>query len=75
MHLMVFVIWAYMTLSELERSVSRSNRFQRLISTKAADLGRILLLNTNRKSYTGSPTLSSRVTLSDLERSELRCRI
>ncbi len=63
MHLTVFVIWAYITLSELERAVSRSHRFQKLISLKAAELGRILLLNTHRKSYIGSPKLSSRVTL------------
>ncbi len=61
-------------LSELERSLSRSLRFQRLISRKAAELGHMLLLNTNRKSYVGSPIPLSHLTLSDLERAKLRCR-
>ncbi len=60
---------------DLERSISRSHGFQRLMSRKAVELGHILLLNTNRKSYIGSPKPSSHLTLSDLERSKLRCRI
>ncbi len=34
---------------ELERSLSRSLRFQGLISLKGAELGHVLLLDTNRK--------------------------
>ncbi len=41
---------SHLTLSDLERSISRSLRFQRFISHKAAELGHMLLLNTNRKS-------------------------
>ncbi len=37
---------SHLTLSDLERPISKSLRFQRLISRKAADLGHILLLNT-----------------------------
>ena len=66
---------SYLTLSDLERSISRLFRFQRLISRKAAELGYMLILNTNRKSYIGSPKSSSHLTLSDLERSKSRCRI
>ena len=62
-------------LSDLERSMSRSLRFQRPISRKATELGHMLLLNTSRKSYMGSPIPPSHLTLSDLERSKLRCRI
>ncbi len=50
-------------------------RCQRLIYPKAADLGHILLLNTNRKSYPGRPKPPSHLTLSDFEMSKLRCWI
>ena len=66
---------SHLTLSDLDRSISRSHRFQRLIFRKAAELGHMLLLNTSRKSYMGSPIPSSHLTLSDLERSKLRCQI
>ena len=66
---------SHLTLSDLERSISRSHRFQRLISRKAAQLGHMILLNTNRKSYMGSLKPSSHLTLSDLERSKLMCRM
>ncbi len=55
--------------SDLERSVSRSLRFRRLTFRKRAELDHVLLINTNRKSYMGSPTAaSSHLTLSELER-------
>ncbi len=56
-----------LTLSDLERSNSRSLRFRRLTSCKGAELGDMLLLNINRKAYKGSPMTSSHMTLSDLE--------
>ena len=34
--------------SDLERSMSRSLRFRRLISCKGAELGHVLAINTNR---------------------------
>ncbi len=47
------VALSHLTLSDLERSISRSLRYhQRLISRKAAELGRMLLLNINRTSHT-----------------------
>ncbi len=57
-------------LSDLERSKSRSLRFQSLISRKGAELGPILLLTINRKAYMASLITSSIWTLSDLERSK-----
>ena len=59
----------HLTLSDLERSKSRSLRFRSLISRKGAQLGPMLLLNINRKPYMGSPMALSYLTLSDLERS------
>ncbi len=44
-----------LTLSDLERSKSRSLRFRSLISCKGAYLGSMLLLNINRKPYMDSP--------------------
>ena len=58
--------------SDLERSVSRSFRFRKLISRKGAELGHVLLLDTNRKSHMESPTAPSHLTLSDLVRSRSR---
>ncbi len=63
-----------LTLSDLERSISRSLGLQRVVSRKAAELGHVLLLNTNRRSYMVSPIPSSQLSLSDLETSKLRCR-
>ncbi len=40
--------------SDLERSVLRSLRFERLISRKGDGLSHVLVLNTNRKSHMGS---------------------
>ena len=57
------------TLSDLERSKSRLLKFQSLTSHKGALLGPILLLNINRKPYTGNLMTPSYLTLSDLERS------
>ncbi len=61
----------HLTLSDLERSKSRSLRLQSLISRKGAKLGPMLLL-TNRKPYMGSPMAPSHLTLSDLEISNSR---
>ncbi len=44
---------------------SMSIRFRRLISRKGAELGHVLLLDTNRKSHMESPTAPSHLTLSD----------
>ncbi len=49
-------------------------RFRSTISCKGAELGHILLLNINRKLYMGSPIPPTYFTLSDIERSKLRCR-
>ncbi len=57
----------HLTLSDLERSKSRSLRFQSLISRKGAQLGPVLLLNINKKPYMGSPMAPSHLTLSDLK--------
>ena len=48
---------SHLTLSDLERSNSRgvTEISKAYISRKAAELGHILLLNTNRISYMGSP--------------------
>ncbi len=59
-----------LTLSDLERSKSRSLAFQSLISRKGAELGYMLLLTINRKPHMGSPLAFSHLTLSDLERSK-----
>ncbi len=44
-----------LTLGDLERSKSRSPRFQSLISHYGAILGPMLLLTINRKPYGASP--------------------
>ncbi len=64
----------HLTLNDIERLISRSLKFQRLLSRKAAELSHIVLLKTNRKSYMGKPKTPSHLTLSDLERSKVRCR-
>ncbi len=63
-----------LTLSDLERSNSRSPKFGSLITRKGAYLGHMLLLNINRnpKPYTGNPMTPLHLTLSDLERSKSR---
>ncbi len=61
-----------LTLSDLERSKSRSVRFQSLISRKGAELDPMLLLTINRKPYMASLMTPSLLTLSDLERSKSR---
>ncbi len=58
---------SHLTLSVLERSNSRSPRFQSLISCKEAYLDPMLQLNINRKSYMGSLRAPIDLTLSDLE--------
>ncbi len=63
---------SHLTFSDLERSNSRSPRFQSLLSHKGAELGRKLLLTINRKPYMGSPMTPSHLTLCDLERSKSR---
>ncbi len=54
-------------LERLERSKSRSLRFQSLISRKGAELGPMLVLTINRKPYMVSPMVLSNLTLTDLE--------
>ncbi len=61
-----------LTFSHLERSKSRSLRFQSLISRKGAELGPMLLLTINRQHYMASLMLSPLLTLSDLERAKSR---
>ncbi len=53
-------------------SISRSLRFERLISGNVTELGQMLLLNISRKPYMESPTTLSHLTLSDLKRSMSR---
>ncbi len=67
-------VQSHLTLSNLERSNSRSLRFRSLIhvSCKGAELGHMLLLNINSKAYKESPMTLSHLTLSDLERSKSR---
>ena len=48
-----------LTLSDLERSNSRSVRFQSVISRKGAKLGPMLLLIINTKPYVASPMTPS----------------
>ncbi len=61
----------YLIVSDSERSKSRSLKFRGLIhvSRKGAELGHVLLLNTNREPYMGSPMAPLHLTLSDLEKS------
>ena len=61
---------SYFTVSDPERSKSRSLRFQSLISRNGVKLGHKLLLPINRKPYMGSPMRPSYLTVSDLERSK-----
>ncbi len=56
---------SHMTLSDLKKS-----NFRNLISHKGAELGHILILNTNRKIY--SAITLSHLILSDIERSKSR---
>ncbi len=44
-----------LTLGDLERSKSRSPRFQSLISRYGAKLGHMILLTINRKAYMENP--------------------
>ena len=60
---MVSLMTSHFTLSDLERSSSKSLRFQSLISCKGAELSHILLLKINRKAYMGSPVTPSHLTL------------
>ena len=50
---------SFLTLSDFERSTSRSLGFQCLISRKGVELGPMLLLIINRKPYMASPMTSS----------------
>ncbi len=59
-----------LTLSDLERSNSKSLIFQSLTSRKEAQLVPVLLLNINRNSYMGSPIRLSHLSLSGLQRSK-----
>ncbi len=62
----------HLTLSDLERSMSRPLRFRRLISHKGAEFGHKLLLNFSRNQYMGRPMTLSDLALSYLERSKSR---
>ena len=57
-------------MGDLERSKSRSLRFQSLISRKGAELGPMLLLTIDRKPYMASRMISSLLNLSNPERSK-----
>ncbi len=59
---------SHLTFSDLERSKSRSLRYQSLIFHKEIKLGPILQSTINRKPYIGSPMVSSILTLSDLDK-------
>ncbi len=61
---------SHLTLSDLERSKSRSLKFQGLISRKGVELRPTLLLTVNRKPYMASRMSSSLLILSDPERSK-----
>ncbi len=61
----------HLTLSDLERSNSKSPKFRSLISHKGAELGPMLILNITKPNM-GSPTAPSDLTLSDLERLKSR---
>ncbi len=61
---------SHLTLHDLERLMSRAIRFWRLITRREAELGHVLLLSTNRKSYIVSPVEQSHLTLGDFERSK-----
>ncbi len=45
------VTLSHLALSDIERSLSRSLKYQRFISRKAAELGHMLLLKINRKQW------------------------
>ncbi len=62
----------HLTLSVLERPVSRWFKFRSLISHKGAYIGNLLLLNIRKQSYMGCPMLPSDLTLCDLQRSKSR---
>ncbi len=74
-HMMSPMTSSHLTLSDIERSNSRSLRFQSLVSCEYAEIGHMLLLNINRKAYMTSPMILSHLTLSDLERSNSRSLI
>ncbi len=63
---------SHLTMSDLERSKSKSLRFLSLISCKGAELCHVLLLNINSKLYMGSPMEPSHLMLGELEKSKSR---
>ncbi len=63
---------SHLTLSDLERSNSRSLTLRRLVSCKGEELVHMLLLTIIRKAYRESPIISSQLILSDLQRSNSR---
>ena len=69
------VAQSHLTLSDLERSKSRSLGFQSFISRTGGHLSHMLQLNINRKLYMGSPTALLDFTLSDLAWSNSRSLI
>ena len=56
------LVLLHLTLVTL-KGQSRSLRFRKVISAKGAELGHVLLLNTNSKSHMGSPKAPSNLTL------------
>ena len=63
---------SHVTLRDLERSESRSLRFQSLVCRKRTALGPMLLLIINRKPYAASPMTPAVLTLSVLKWSKSR---
>ncbi len=61
-----------LTLSDLQRSKSRSLRFQSVISRIGSELRPMLLLIMNKRAYMASPMTSPLLTLRQLERSKSR---
>ena len=62
----------HLTMSDLERSYSRSTYFRVLISLKRTELAHILPLYTIRKPYMSSSMALLHLTLGDLERPKSR---
>ena len=58
---------SHLTLSDLERSKSRSFKFCSIISRKGAKLGHMLQLIINRKEYIGSLMVCLHFTLATLK--------
>ncbi len=53
---------SHLTLSDIERSKSRSLRFRSVVSCKGVELGHMLPLSINRKAYMGNQMTLSHLT-------------